>query len=727
MAVNKTRNFGLSIPLDASQVEGFEPETPLKVAIRKSDGSVEETIVKLDQTGRATAEFGFAGRPGGGRIVIGPAEAPAEELFALQTLAVDLQARQWGDGKDLVLAPIKIPPYYWHWWRRRCRKFTIRGRVVCPDGSSPVPGARVCAYDVDWWFAWRSRQLIGCAITDADGTFEMSFRWCCGWWPWWWWKHRIWEIDPEMVRRIRAVFQRNPALRLGRVGNQPSLAAFSEILGEMPAARKVLSAEDIPLLEKLQEVLLNKLPQAPDLEALHIWPWWPWRPWLDCTPDVVFTVTQDCMTPGAVIYTEGIGATRWNIPNPLDVTLVANEKACCRPICPNPPCEPADCLVIERVCDAPITDIGGNPGAAAAPAGYLYPGAGDRPFGGQVWVDRDFKDFATVDYLEVLCSSGGAPQPVEDLYPGSLIDFNRLWMETVPGFPTGWVLFEWQDKDGHTVIETREHFEAHGGLLGWNTSRWWLANRDIAFGLDSSKFPDGTHTFQVVGYSEAPDGSLEQVGEGALPLCGDTPDRNSLVLTFDNRLEDDPAHPTSGTHPCGAGTVHICTTEPDTDFISVKVGGKEVGPCDVVNRLEEESLEIKFMAHDPDGHLAAYELLSTYGESLSVDLLHAAGSVLTCAGGDPIGPTYSEALAPGAPQGATAPFWYGSRSYKLTVPVSAAFPEPCCYQLKLVAYKRTVVSCDIDADYHDFHHRNESQYNVGVGVCPPLPVVIATH
>jgi hypothetical protein len=127
-------------------------------------------------------------------------------------------------------------------------------------------------------------------------------------------------------------------------------------------------------------------------------------------------VTQDCREPGTVIYEEGTGDTRWNIPNPLDVTLVAIDKACCRPVCPNPPCEEGDCLVLERVCWAPITDIGGNSGAPPAPEGYLHPGVtapgavdygGDRPFAENVWVEKNFGDTLSVDYYEVEYSDDG--------------------------------------------------------------------------------------------------------------------------------------------------------------------------------------------------------------------------------------------------------------------------------------------------------------------------------
>jgi hypothetical protein len=64
-------------------------------------------------------------------------------------------------------------------------------------------------------------------------------------------------------------------------------------------------------------------------------------------------------------------------------------------------------------------------------------------------------------------------------------------------------------------------------------------------------------------------------------------------------------------------------------------------------------------------------------------------------------------------QGAVAPHWGGGR-YRLTVPASLAFPEPCCYQLRLRGWKRNVVSCGGDFGYH-----NTTELTLGVGVCPP--------
>jgi hypothetical protein len=97
-------------------------------------------------------------------------------------------------------------------------------------------------------------------------------------------------------------------------------------------------------------------------------------------------------------------------------------------------------------------------------------------------------------------------------------------------------------------------------------------------------------------------------------------------------------------------------------------------------------LEIDFMAHDPDGHLTAYSLRATYAENLAVNLLNRPSSTLTPLTAAQVGPTYGEALE----QGATAPTWHGG-TIRLTVDLSEAFPEPCCYQLELRAWKRTVV------------------------------------
>ncbi len=732
----ENRGLKLVVPLDASGIEGFKPEQRVKVLVVGGEAKPRSVSVELDGKGAGEASFAFARPPGAVQIIVGPEGATDDELQALQTLRVDISQRQWADTANLKLPPLRISPYYWWWWLRWCRTFVIRGRVVCANGS-PVPGAKVCAYDVDRWFIWCNTQLVGCSTTDVNGVFELRFRWCCGWWPWWWWRQRIWQVDPFLARQVGDVLRRAPDLRLSPAGgNQPSLAVFKGILGEQGMAlNRPLSPTSVNTLEQVRTSLLQKLPASAELERLRIWPWWPWWPWWDCTPDIIFKVTQDCLTPGTVIVDEGCNNTRWDIPNPLSVTLIANDKACCLPQCHDPtgkPCPDGECVVIERICSDPITDIGGNPGAAAAPAGYLHPGAvapgaadynGDRPFAGVIPLEKNFNDMLNVDYLEVEQSPDGvtwSPLPT-----GAAVDFTRLWMETV-GFTTGTVAFPFTVKldagaVAHTVVESREHSEATGGLGGWNANRFWLVNRDLVVPLDSTKFTDGTYQFRVVGWQIGGGGEL--VNRKVLPVCG-TEKENKLILTFDNQVQDPMTHDPS--HNCGGG-IHVCTQEPDTAIIQVRVNGTPVGACKTVDS-SAGTLEIDFQAHDTDGHLAVYSLIATYGVNQAVNLLNRPGSTVTAlvagiqtgwkaAAPANVDGTYGVALS----QGAVAPLWSGG-TFRLTAPLNEAFPIPCCYQLELRAWKRTIVGgasgigfgCD-----HGYAHNNLSEFTIGVGVCPP--------
>src|SRR6185295_12438249 len=132
---------------------------------------------------------------------------------------------------EVKLAPLVITPYFWHWWFFWCRTFTIRGRVLCPDGK-PVPGAKVCAYDVDFWWWWFSQSLVGCTTTDAAGAFSLTFRWCCGFFPWWWFARRVWQIEPNIADRIQNAVHRNTKLRLPPPNPRPDLSLFEQILAE---------------------------------------------------------------------------------------------------------------------------------------------------------------------------------------------------------------------------------------------------------------------------------------------------------------------------------------------------------------------------------------------------------------------------------------------------------------------------------------------------------------
>jgi hypothetical protein len=268
---------------------------------------------------------------------------------------------------------------------------------------------------------------------------------------------------------------------------------------------------------------------------------------------------------------------------------------------------------------------------------------------------------------------------------------------------------------------SKERFEATGGLGGWGVTRFWLVNEFLVVPLDTSAFSDGLHRFRVVGWNDGGSGTL--INPRVLPLCG-TQTENSLMLTFDNRTINPAIHDPS--HNCGA--VHICTNEPDTHISAVRINGASVGPCGTADAAVG-NLEVDFEVTDPDGHLAVYSLVATYGLNQSVNLLNRPGSsVVALVAGTQTGwaaapaaakanGTYGIALS----QGAVAPHWYGG-SYRLTVPASQAFPEPCCYQLELRGWKRTVVggqSGIVFACEHGYAHANLTEFTVGVGVCPP--------
>jgi hypothetical protein len=205
-----------------------------------------------------------------------------------------------------------------------------------------------------------------------------------------------------------------------------------------------------------------------------------------------------------------------------------------------------------------------------------------------------------------------------------------------------------------------------------------------------------------------------------IPVCTTERD-NDLVLTFDNQVIDPVGHPAD--HNCGG--IHVCTPEPDTAFLAVRIDGQLVEACDTVDAASG-TLEIDFLVTDTDEHLATYSLIATYGVNLSVNLLNRPGATVTpllagtFTGHDPgnSSGTYGVALG----QGATAPHWAGGR-FRLTLPAGLAFPEPCCYQLELRAWKRTVVGTSsgnlVFSCEHGMAHANLSEYTLGVGVCAP--------
>lgn len=744
----KSENYRLVVPLDAF-FEGFKPEQGVKVGIEDRRGKITSEVVQLDANGKAFATFSFRERPSGLRLILGPENVSDEDLVGLQTISAAVEARQWAENHELTIPAIKISPYYWWWWGIWCRTYTVNGLVLCPDGS-PVPGAVVCAYDVDWWWWWTSQQQVGnCATTDANGAFTITFKWCCGWWPWWWWQFRYWRYEPLLAERILPILQKDPTLgKIPFASPTPNLALFDHLSrgGSTTEARLIRGADnstalnssialeagsrrtsargaaianagragsiDPTVLASLREKLIDRLPAAPELEKLKIWPWWRWGPWADCSPDIIFKVTQDCVEPGKVIVDETIWQAHWDIPTTLNVSLTATD-ACCIPICTDPAdCPDGDCIVIARACDVPVSNIGGNFDAVATPAGYVSPGVGDQPFASNVPIYAVFGTGANVAYYEFEWSTSLAG-PWNPMPPTAAGSFSRqYWGPALGGGLVGWywVPFTFTNISGRNVVESREHFEVNNG---WNSLlHYWTYNSDLLMNwLTENNFADGTYYLHVKGW----DGdSVSGLSNDRILLMCDTTDENYVVLTIDNRtLDGSDGHPPANTpgHPCGAGTIHYCTMEPDTDIENVSINNISVGPCSNVQASPGNPLVVDFYAYDVDGHLGGYSLIATYGENLYVDLLSLPHTLVpwtpvaavAVPQASQVGPDYGTARA----QGATSPTWHGG-GVRLTIADSSlAFPEPCCYQLELRASKRTIASCSGS-------HQNLSQYSFGV-------------
>jgi hypothetical protein len=752
----QSSKFILQVPLDASGIANFNPDHPVKVVAYNRSGAVAgSAVARLDAKGKGSAEITFAGNPGGVRVAVGPDDATDEELKNLQTLTVNVSPGQWKE-KTLKLNPIVISPYYWWWWGVWCQNYTINGRLVCADGS-PVPGATVCAYDVDWWWWWISEQQVGCAVTDASGSFQITFRLCCGWYWWWWWEGRIWRVDPTLADLIVPILQKVPGIKIPPLPDPaPDLQIFESLLAQTSAptltvannlvqqsARALGSvsasanqgAINPGTLETLRTQLLTRLPASAELLRLCVWPWCPWWPWAECDADILLRATQNCNGQNNVIYSESIWQARSDIPNQLNVTLVANDQACCLAQgCQDANCPAGDCVLPFDICATTAASVGGNPGAdmAAPTIGYENPGGaspgvpgGDRPFSQDVVLSTNFGDAYSGDYYEFewATSSSG---PWSAMPPAANGGFDRVYWDAmltqhwVP-FPT----YSINSPDGlRNVYESRQHYEANNSIgIGWDQCVDCNYPTLIVWQTDNN-FVNGTYYLRMKSWTR-PGYAGDLSNKKITPFCGDKPEDNYTVIAIDNRPDPGPSagHPLD--HPCGPGTVHICTTQPDCNIFSVTIGGQQAGACSNITAQDSDPVVIDFMVHDPDGMLAYYALSCNYGLDLTEDLIDVNGvHIGTIAPGvgptyatswigpaAQIGPDYGSALTTKPMQGATAPIWEGG-TIRLTTTVGALFPETCCYQLQLWVYKRDIVNCYYGIDTNGYYNLTELSFTV---------------
>ncbi|MCC6588265.1 MAG: carboxypeptidase regulatory-like domain-containing protein [Bryobacterales bacterium] len=692
----------LIVPIDASQVAQSERgQQKVKVAVQ-SGGKVLAQEVSL-QDGRTEVRFDVDEKQPA-TVAIGPVSADDEDIFKLQTLSAPVSPNLWRDQDQLTISPFLVTPIWWRNWLRWCREFVIEGRVVCADGS-PVPGAQVRAFDVDYFWWWSSIAQVGPAVvTDASGHFSMRFRWCCGWLPIWWWRMRSWRLEHALVEKIQPVLKLNPALKAIEPSPVPSLdmvALNPQPLPPGPRPDPVFTGKQInpSVIPALRDRLIRALPQVPELERLRIWPWFPWTPWLDCAPDIIFRVTQNCSGPVTkTIVNESVFQTRWDIPTNLNVTLIANQEACCLP--PHNPDPEGDCALFTKVCDIPVIDIGGNSGAPAGPVGYADPGGRDRPFSQGVGLYGQFGSAAQADFYEIECkpAGGGVWAPVPD---GALQPFYRGYFNATLPFPNQWSgdWFNVISVGGKNFYESRQHYEATHPPANWGSpfGRSWYTDRDYLATLQTNGFfADGAYEFQLVGYRDsganAPDLSTRTV----LPGCGDGPN-NRVVIRIDNRFV---AAPTPG-------SVHINTTEPDCGINAIRIGGTAVAPCGAQKLEHGTPLEIDFFVTDPDGHLDHYELKVKYDLGYIKDLLSSTDVgtfTLTPLSGGPVGPDYGQAVT--LPQTATRPTWNGGTLRLHIDDAARVFPKTCCYVVELIVWKRNIVDCNGNLSYFNQMHQS---------------------
>ena len=644
--------------------------------------------------------------------------------------------------KAVALPTLVVQPEAYASWLTRCRRYRVRGRVVCRhwrfDGfhlrfcDDPVPGAVVDVFDVDcfWWFC--KRDLVGTTTTDIEGNFELEFWWCCP--PLLPHFPDVWELDPDLLDRIRKlVEQARPRLPIPIPDPPPDPRELEPYLRSLSAGLQLpgpaISAAQAEAVTYGESALVNLLPAAPDLAARHVWPWWPRR---DCEPDLVFRATQLCGGATHVIYEETNAQARWNAPIDLEVTLLANDKACCVPRCEDPDCE--ECFKFTQVGVTAVSNIGGNNPAAPVAAellGLASPGSADIAFGRTLRVFGWFGDLADADCYEILSSRDSGPfVPLPKNRQGTI--HRQFWGPPCAGGVPQWndvfVPIETLQDTGstdHHVYRTRQHFEGTCDPASWGVTRGWGINRDLALvwttsrptdaaaadGIDSNPMQDGLYELRVVGYKI--DASNKLTDRREMLRCA-TSQVERLLIRLDNRVV--PNHPPSTpTHPWGPGFLHAPTLDPDCDITSLVVneGGEApvvINPCDIATLGDTDTLTVHFTVTAPgpdaDRHLSEYSMTVHHAESAVFD------ATATSVGGpqaDPtvaVGPKYADTLTPA--QGGVRR-WWGGGSFKVVLPGSA-FPETCAYLFRLRAWKRVF---DGSSSIEWFHY-NTTEYSITI-------------
>src|SRR5262249_1444023 len=130
----------------------------------------------------------------------------------------------------------------------------------------------------------------------------------------------------------------------------------------------------------------------------------------------------------------------------------------------------------------------------------------------------------------------------------------------------------------------------------------------------------------------------------------------------------------------------------------------DVEACGQYNLHNDDTVEIRFYAYDPNAHLHSFSITAYYGENDAFSIIPAHTAVGDgIAGVIPAAPPSALAV-PSTDVHVPSAQWSGG-VMKVTVPGSA-FPRTCCYLLDLRAYKRTIVSCSLDHLHNNVSQRS---------------------
>ena len=327
-------------------------------------------------------------------LLIGP-NVGDQELQSLETLRHEVDLRTTAqpsaaEGGAIDIGRLQVSAALYARWLIICRTYTIYGRVVCRQWQyDPVTGRGAFAMPrcqapaskstTSIAFCGGAGGLITSAVTDITGNFTITFRWCCLLWrPW---LARNWSVDPDIFRRIQGLLA-EAGIQVPPTPPAPDPLFLQQLAANAtlsPSAARGMTAPGIIDMPASAEALRSVLPQSADLARLRVWPWFDWD---DCDPDIVFRVTQVCGDQTRIIYSESNANVRVNIPTTLNVTLLANNQACCLPSCRDPECP--ECLDVTWVGCTPWPQISTTPVGGAPPPdlrGYAYASSMlDRPF-----------------------------------------------------------------------------------------------------------------------------------------------------------------------------------------------------------------------------------------------------------------------------------------------------------------------------------------------------------